>query len=318
MRRWPLRLAIAIVAILVVAWAVFRTPDVPVADLRAKYGSPASQYVEITPGQIIHLRDEGPRDGFPVLLLHGSNASVHTWEPWVAALKGRYRVISFDFPGHGLSSPAPSGQYGREAFTTVVELIAAREKLTRFAIGGNSMGGGIAWTYAHRHPEQIAALILVDAGGQPDPGQRKLPIGFRIALMPGVRTIATSITPRSMIADSLHQTVAVQSVVTPTMIDRYWELLRYPGNRQATMARFAGYPHEARAPDTALPVPAAIVWGREDKLIPVASAAWFKARLPNASVTILEGVGHIPMEEAPAASLAPVQALLDRVSAGSE
>ena len=315
--RWPRRLLIAlavIAALLAIAFVALRTPDVPVAALRAKYGSPASQYVEITPGQTIHLRDEGPRDGFPVLLLHGSNASLHTWEPWVGALKGRYRVISFDFPGHGLSSPAPSGVYTRDAYTTVTELVAAKLALTRFAIGGNSMGGGVAWTYAHRHPEQIAALILVDAAGQPDPGQRKLPIGFRIALTPGVRALATSITPRSLVADSLHQTVAVQSVVTSAMIDRYWELLRYPGNREATMARFSQYPREGHAPDAVLPVPAAIVWGREDKLIPVASADWFKARLPNASVTILPGVGHIPMEEAPDAALAPVRTLLDRVS----
>ena len=313
-RRVLIGLAGAIV-IFAGSFIAFRSPDIPVPALRAKYGSAASHYIALTPGQVIHLRDQGPRDGFPVVLLHGSNASLHTWEPWVAALTPRYRVISFDFPGHGLSSPAPSRDYTRAAYVGVTEAIVARLGLHRFALGGNSMGGGVAWDYAHRHPDQVAALILVDAAGQPERRGGKLPIGFRIALTPGIRDLTTQITPRSLIESSLHQTVAVQAIVTPAMIDRYWELLRYPGNRQATLDRFAAYPSEAPAPDSPLAVPAAIVWGREDRLIPVASAAWFKARLPDASVTILDGVGHIPMEEAPGPALAPVAALLDRIGA---
>ncbi len=317
MRRWSRRIAIAfavIAIVLVGAWAAFRTPDISVAELRTKYGSAASQYIEFAPGEVVHLRDEGPRDGFPVVLLHGSNASVQTWEPWVKALTPTYRVITFDFPGHGLSSPVASRDYTRSAYVKVTEAVVARLGLKRFALGGNSMGGGVAFAYAHAHPDQIAGLILVDAAGQPDPGQRKLPIGFRVALMPGVRDLMTTITPRSMLEDSLHQTVSVQSIVTPAMVDRYWELLRYPGNRLATIDRFAAYPNEAHGPDTPLNVPAAIVWGREDKLIPVASADWFKARLPNATVTILDRVGHIPMEEAPDLALAPVRQLLEKIT----
>ena len=60
----------------------------------------------VAPGTEIHLRDEGPKNGFPVVLLHGSNASLHTWEPWRERLVAKgYRVISFDFPAHGLSRP---------------------------------------------------------------------------------------------------------------------------------------------------------------------------------------------------------------------
>ncbi len=303
-----------IAGVLVAAWAALRSPDMSVTALRAKYTSPASQFVSLAPGEVIHLRDEGLRDGFPVVLLHGSNASVQTWEPWVERLKDRYRVITFDFPGHGLSSPVASRDYTTAAYVGVTEKIVARLGLTRFALGGNSMGGGVAWSYAHKHPDQVAALILVDAAGQPDRRGGKLPIGFRIALTPVVRDIVKDITPRSMIEQSLHQTVSVQSVVTPAMVDRYWELLHYPGNRQATLDRFASYPTQPHGPDTALDLPAAIIWGRDDRLIPVASAAWFSARLPNARVTILDNVGHIPMEEAPDRALAPVLALLQALS----
>lgn len=317
-RRWPKFLAIGLGGIVVAIAALlilFQVPDIPVEQLRAKYGSPASQYVEVAPGTVIHIRDEGPKTAFPLVLLHGSNASLNTWEPWVARLKPKYRVISLDFPAHGLSGPVPSRDYSSAAYVGITEKIVDRLGLTRFAIAGNSMGGGVAWHYAAAHPDKIAALILIDSVGQPEPGKSTPPIGFRIARIPVLRDLLASVLPRSMIEQSLHQTVSVQSIVTPAMVDRYWELLRYPGNRAATMDRFAGYHRED---DTALlktiPAQTLILWGRDDRLIPVESADWFSRQLPGARVTILDNVGHIPMEEAPDRALAPVLELLGQVA----
>ena len=316
--RWPRRIAIgtgAVVTLVAGLLLVFQVPDIPVDQLRAKYGSPASRYVEIAPGTVIHLRDEGRRDGFPIVLLHGSNASLHTWEPWVARLAPKYRIISFDFPAHGLSGPVPSRDYSQAAYVGVTEKVIDRLGLGRFAMAGNSMGGGVAWHYAAAHPDKVAALVLVDSVGQPEPGKSSPPIGFRLARIAGVREIIASVVPRSMIEQSLRQSVSVQAIVTPAAVDRYWELLRYPDNRSATMDRFAGY---RRQDDTALlktiAIPTQIIWGREDNLIPVTSAEWFSRHLPNARVTILDRVGHIPMEEAPARALAPVLRLLAQVA----
>lgn len=320
--RWPRRLALAVAGLIVllgVAWLALRTPDIPVATLRAKYGSAASQYVQLAPGTVVHLRDEGPRTGLPVVLMHGSNASLQTWEPWVQRLTARgYRVVTFDFPAHGLSGPVPSRDYSNDAYVGIAERVVDHLALKRFALGGNSMGGGVAWRYAVRHPGRLAALILIDASGQPVPKGQDLPLGFRIARTPLVRGLVASVTPRAIIDRSLRQSVSVQAIVTPAMVDRYWELLRYPGTREATLDRFAGYKHTAEnegARLKTLQVPTLILWGREDRLIPVGSAAWFSQQLPNARVTILDDVGHIPMEEAPDRSLAPVLALLDEVSA---
>lgn len=315
-RRWPQRLIIGGVALVVlpsVLWLAFRVDDIPVAALRAKYGSAASQYVQISPGTIIHIRDEGPREGFPIVLMHGSNASLHTWEPWVERLKSRYRLITFDFPGHGLSGPVPSRDYSSDAYVAITAGVVANLGLERFAIGGNSMGGGVAWRYAAANPSKVAALILVDAAGQPPSKPNgSMPLGFRIANTPIVRDVAAAVTPRALLESSFKQSVSVQAIATPAMIDRYWELLRYPGNREATLDRFAGYRPSARTNALAgIRVPTLILWGRDDKVIPVTSAGWFAARLPNARLTILDGVGHIPMEEAPDRSLAPVLALLD-------
>ncbi len=301
----------AIVAVAVAAWLVFRVPDIPVATLRAKYATPASRFVEVMPGLTLHLRDEGKADGVPIVLLHGSNASLHTWEPWVARLGGRYRIISFDFPAHGLTGPAPDGQYTTVAYAKVLDAVVANRGLTRFVLGGNSMGGGVAARYAADHPERIAGLILVDAGGQPATGKRDIPLAFRIADTPILRDIVADFTPRWLVAGGVRGAVSVKSVMTEAAIDRYWELLRYPGNRAATLVRFRqGYGSVAPAELARIDAPVLILWGREDRFIPVASAAYFAHALPHSRTIIYDGVGHLPMEEIPDRSASDVAAFV--------
>ncbi|WP_164156995.1 alpha/beta fold hydrolase [Sandarakinorhabdus rubra] len=303
-----------VTGLIALLWVVFATPDIPVERLRAKYASAASQFVELSPGTIIHVRDEGPREGFPVVLVHGSNGSLHNWEPWVERLTARgYRVVTLDLPAHGLSGPTPQGLYTNAAYVGIVEQLVDRLRLQRFALGGNSMGGGVAWRYAVAHPDRLAALILVDASGQPMPKDSPPPLGFRLARIPVARDLLATVTPRSLIEQSFKQSVSNQSIATPAMIDRYWELLLYPGNRRATVQRFGQFEGDdgeaAKLPGVS--VPTLILWGAEDRLIPVSVAGWFSRQLPNARVTILDGIGHIPMEEAPDRSLAPVLTLLE-------
>lgn len=305
-------------ALLVVAWLVFRVPDVPVAALRARYASPASQFVAVMPGLTVHLRDEGARDGVPLVLLHGSNASLHTWEPWVARLGGRYRIVTFDFPAHGLTGPAPDGQYTQAAYARVVDAVVHHLGLTRFVLGGNSMGGGVAALYAAEHPGRIAGLILVDASGAEYPkGEGDTPFVMKVVRLPVIRDIAAAITPRSLIAASLDGAVSVKSVITPAVVDRYWELLRYPGNRVATIERFAqGYSAVPQADLAHVTAPTLILWGRDDRFIPLASATWFSTALPHSRTIVYDGVGHLPMEEAPDRSAADVAAFLTGLEPG--
>lgn len=305
-------IAAAVVAVIVVAWLVFRVSDISVATLRAKYASPASQFVEVMPGLTVHLRDEGKRDGVPLVLLHGSNASLHTWEPWVARLGDRYRIISFDFPAHGLTGPAPDGQYTQAAYAKVLTAAVANRGLTRFVVAGNSMGGGVAARYAADHPDRIAGLILVDASGAPYPaGDSGIPLALRIARAPVIRDIASGITPRSMIAAAFAGAVSNKAVMTPAMVDRYWELLRYPGNRAATLDRFAqGYSSVSPTDLGRIDAPVLILWGREDRFIPVAAAGYFARHLPHSRTIIYDGVGHLPMEETPDRSAADVAAFI--------
>jgi pimeloyl-ACP methyl ester carboxylesterase len=247
-----------------------------------------------------------------LVLLHGSNASLHTWEPWVERLKAKYRIISLDQIGHGLTGPNPTGQYDGAAFVGTLDALMVKLGVGKFALAGNSMGGYVAWEYALAHPDKLTHLVLVDAGGPPDDPNKQLPIGFRIARTPVLSKLTLVITPRSIFEKSLRGTVSNQSVITPAVIDRYWELNRYPGNRAATGARFAQYgTREANVGRLGeIKVSTLIMWGAEDKLIPVSGADWFAARIPDSVKIVYPGIGHLPMEETPDRSAADLDAFL--------
>ena len=310
-KRWPIVTGLVVLSLVLLPMA-FYTPDIPAATLRAKYTTPASTFLPVEPGLQVHVRDEGPRDAPVLMLIHGSNASLQTWEPWVKRLSDSFRIISLDLPGHGLTGASPTRDYSPAGYVRVVGEVAAAKGLTRFAIGGNSMGGGVAWRYAATHPEQITGLILVDAAGAPSKTKSEPPLAFKLARMPYVRDVAIKFLPRSLIEKSLHQTLSVDEVITPEMIDRYWELQRHPGNRDATVDRFAaGFKPAVAADLKGITMPVLILWGADDKLIPVDAAAWFSQAVPDARVTIYQGVGHAPMEEAPDRTAADVRAFLN-------
>lgn len=303
-------LMVAIIGGVIVGW----TPDTDPKEMRAKYTNAASQFLDLGGGLSVHIRDEGKRDGPAILLVHGSNASLHTWEPWVARLGDTYRIISLDLPGHGLTGPNPTGDYHYKAYVDVVDRVATQLKADRFTIGGNSMGGGVAWHYAVTHPDKVEGLVLVDAAGVPGWKSRKVPIGFRIARMPVIKELARIITPRSMIVKSLDTTLSNKAIIDDAMIDRYWELLRYPGNRKATLDRFALVHNVESATKpvmSRIKAPTLILWGAEDNLIPVSSGRWFADAIPGSKLIIYPAIGHAPMEEAADQSAKDVRVWLE-------
>lgn len=310
--KWVLRILLLLAALLVVAFVLLREPDTDPAQMRAKYGGDPSQFMEIGDGVRVHLRDEGPRDAPAIILLHGSNADLHTWQPWVDALKGRYRVIRFDQVGHGLTGPDPAGDYSIGNFVADIDEVADALELESFVLGGNSMGGGHSVAYALAHPDRVRAMVLVDAAGAPVKREGGGNIGFTIARTPVVNQLMKYITPRSMIERSLRETVSNQDIVTDAVVDRYWELLRYPGNRGATVARFSGEMNTFEADRVAsIEVPTLVIWGEEDGLIPVEAGLWYDRQLPDSRLVVYEDIGHLPHEETAQESAAYLLGWLD-------
>ncbi|MFZ9395110.1 MAG: alpha/beta fold hydrolase [Erythrobacter sp.] len=309
--KWLLRIFGALLALLVIAFLVLRTPDTDPQEMRAKYAAAPSQFVKLDNGLNVHLRDEGPRNALVIMLLHGSNADLHTWQPWVEALKGEYRVVRFDQRGHGLTGAAPDADYSNAAFVKDIEAVADALQLERFVLGGNSMGGGLTVAYALAHPERLDGMVLVDAGGAPVQGKGGGNIGFAIARMPVINRVVEHVTPRFVVERSFRQSVSNQAIATPEAIDRYWELLRYPGNRAATVARFGQHRVPfTRAQVAALDIPALVLWGTEDALIPVEAGRWYDRVLPQSTLIEYNGIGHLPHEEDAAQTTTDLQTWL--------
>ena len=200
----------------------------------------------------------------------------------------------------------------------MVDRLLLKLKIKKAVIGGNSMGGGVTWLYTLTHPEKVDAMLLVDASGQPYAKSGNTPLGFRLMRMPVLKEAARFIAPRSVFESSVKTSMSVQSKIDDKLIDRYSELNRYPGNREATMQRFANF--KSMTPGTkerlaGIKVPVLILWGAEDNLIPVSAAKWFADAMPQARLIIYPAVGHIPMEEIPEKSAADVKAWLEGLPA---
>jgi len=282
--------------------------------MKAKYANANSQFLSIETGLSVHVRDEGRRDGRSVILIHGANASLHTWEPWVSSLASKWRVITLDLPGHGLTGPHPSGVYTYAAFVDVVDKLMQKLNVGRAVICGNSMGGGVAWQFALRHPQKLDGLILVDSIGAPQSERRNVPLGIRLARTPVIGNLFKVITPRSMVKQSLLASFHDPAAVNDAMIDRYWELNRYPGNRDATMRRAAAGDQgitNAKDQIATIRTPALILWGADDRVFSVESAKWFASAIPTARMIVYPDIGHMPMEELPHRSAADVAAWLE-------
>ena len=316
LRRKRVLIPLALLLTVIAAFFALRTPDTDRDAMIAKYGMPNAAFAVGPAGQRIHYRDQGKSDGPVIVLLHGSNASLHTWEPLVKRLGDTYRIVTLDLPGHGLTGGTPDRDYGASGMMAAVDVVAARLDLDRFTLGGNSMGGWVAWRYALDHPQHVDALLLLDAAGMPLRAREKRPpsnIGFRILQYRSGRWLAGQITPRSLVEESLRGSVSKQDIVDEAMIDRYWELLRFPGNREATSLR-ATLDREPAMADRVgeIKAPALILFGKEDRLINPSAAQTFHERMRGSEVVLLSGIGHLPMEEAPDATAAAIADFLKR------
>jgi pimeloyl-ACP methyl ester carboxylesterase len=272
------------------------SPDVPVEELEDEYTNEASEFGEIG-GARLHYRDQGPSDAPAVVLIHGFASSLHTWEGWVERLD-EYRVVTLDLPAFGLTGPNESDEYNVEYYAGVLDELADELGIETFALGGNSMGGEVAWRYALDHSERVEKLLLLDAAGYSTEGG-DASIFLTLAGYPVLNRIPRHITPRSSLRDLVESAYADDSLVTDELVSRYYDLLRREGNREAIVKRVRD-PAESREDEIpSVEVPTLVMWGEKDTWITPEHAQRFSKDIPDSELITYEGVGHVPMEEAP-------------------
>jgi pimeloyl-ACP methyl ester carboxylesterase len=302
-------LVLAVVVLLgaFIAWAW--APDLPVDALKTRWAQPPSQFVAVD-GLQTHVRDEGPRDDpEPIVLVHGTSASLYTWDGWTDALKQTRRVIRFDLPGFGLTGPNAANDYSIAVYVRFVAALMDQLGVPRFVIGGNSLGGEVAWAVAHAHPQRVSRLILVDSAGYPF-APRSVPLGFRLAGVDALQPLMRKLLPPGLMEQSIRSVYGDPDKVTPALVAHYTDMVRRDGNRAALRQRLLQRNTGREADIRTLKVPTLILWGGQDRLIPPAYGQRFAADIAGSRLVMFDALGHVPHEEDPVATLAPVRAFL--------
>jgi pimeloyl-ACP methyl ester carboxylesterase len=336
LKRWisgAVVMALLLAGALALSWA----PDLPVEALTERWASAASgsRFINVQ-GLQVHVRDEGVRtDAEPIVLLHGTAASLHTWDGWAAELAKTRRVIRFDLPGFGLTGPHEGKLQGLRAdvpaadYSTGMQVrfvLAALDALgvtQPVVLGGNSLGGQVAYEAALQAPGRVSRLILVDAAGYPFEYE-SMPLVFRIALhtdkVPGLAWNMEHTLPRAIVGMSARNVYGDPSRVSEALVDRYEELALRAGNRRslqwslqqswAAREQPAGTMPAVSARLRQIKQPTLILWGRKDRLIPPMYGEQFAKDISGSKLVMFDTLGHVPHEEDAAQTVAAVQAFL--------
>jgi pyruvate dehydrogenase E2 component (dihydrolipoamide acetyltransferase) len=267
--------------------AGFAVPEVA-AEAGAEAEAAGPREVEVD-GLRLRYVELGEGTSVPVLLLHGFGADLNTWMFTQPALAEGTRVVALDLPGHGGSSKELPDA-GGESLAAIVGKALAALGIERMHLVGHSMGGGIASSFALRQPERIATLSLIASAS--------LGAEINAAFIDGFVRASR----RREAVEVLSLLVHDPALVSRTMVE---DVLRYKrlDGVPATLAKIAAewFPDGKQRTDlrdavAQLKIPVQIIWGRDDRIIPVAHADALAAELP---VHIIEEAGHLPhMEKA--------------------
>jgi pimeloyl-ACP methyl ester carboxylesterase len=296
-------------------------PDKSVSELERRYTLRGSDFVEVGDSRV-HYAERGAPEDPTLLMLHGSYSSLHTWNGWVDELADEFHLVRLDLPGFGLTGPRQSGEITFEYMIDTVGAFADELGLTDLTLVGSSLGGGIAWRLSVDRPELVSRLVLVDAGGASLLG--RLAGNFSSF---GSDFFPRYATPRVAIRLIIRDAYADKSKVTTELVQRNHDLLLRPGNRRSVVEIARNYaadhpveeagdiydPGRPSLPSSYDPspeilddydigevsVPTLFQWGEEDRWLPVRFGRSLAANVPGSQFLVYEGVGHVPMEEAP-------------------
>ena len=293
-----------LIVLLVLGVGTVTHHDIPIDQMKARWTNEQSKFINLD-GVDVHYRDEG--NGHPIILIHGTASSLHTWEAWTDGLKETHRVIRMDIPAFGLTGPNLTRDYSIESYVAFIHEFLNQLEIDSCVIAGNSLGGNIAWNYALEYPDRISKLILLNASGLIRDDE--IDAIFKLARLPIVGYILTKVTPRSLVEGEIKEVYFNDELINRDLIDRYHQMTLREGNRQAFIDR-AYAKHEDRSKDlNSLSTETLIIWGEYDYWIPVKYAYQFNELIPNSQLVILES-GHVPMEENPKESLDAVLGFL--------
>jgi pimeloyl-ACP methyl ester carboxylesterase len=261
-------------------------------------------YLELH-GERIAYRDEGA--GEALLLVHGMAGSSATWRAVIPELAKKYRVIAPDLLGHG-ESAKPRGDYSLGAFAAWLRDLLDELGIRRATVIGQSLGGGVAMQFTYQHRDYCKRLVLIGSGGLgPD-----LNWVLRILSAPGTEFVLPVVAPQPVLnlgnkLGSWLTSAGIRSPRAGEMWSAYCSLSDRP-TRQAflrTLRSVVDYRGQAVSALGKIHVshglPTLLIWGEQDRIIPVAHGYAAHDAVPGSRLEVLAGVGHFPHVEAPTA-----------------
>lgn len=271
-----------------------------IAQLRAKYADRQSRYMGVK-GMDIHYKDEGPRGAPVLLLIHGSQSSLRTWDRIAAKLRQHYRIVRFDIPGYGLSSPVTDEAAAHVQPVDIPEGLLERLAIRRLAAAvGVSSGGTMAMYLAAKRPELVERLILSNTPSDPVDTSHLVPSpGFKAAQE---RALATCYQDLDFWDQYLTFFSGDSRRISRKTRMEYWDFnRRTPEKYPVAMVARIGDGKQAAIEMEKIKAPTFLVWGSADPLLPEAAATAITRYLKNATISrvLMPDVGHYPPLEVP-------------------
>jgi pimeloyl-ACP methyl ester carboxylesterase len=256
-------------------------------------------------GERVAYREAGA--GEALLLIHGMAGSSATWRAVMPQLSKKYRVVAPDLLGHG-ESAKPRGDYSLGAFAAWLRDLLDELGITRATVVGQSLGGGVAMQFVYQHRDYCQRLVLISSGGLgPD-----LSWMLRILSAPGAELVLPVVVPRPVmnVGNRLGSWLMSASIHSPRAGEMWhaYSSLSDGQTRQAflrTLRSVVDYRGQAVSAVSKLHLssglPTLLIWGDQDRIIPVAHGYAAHDALPDSRLEVLSGVGHFPHVEAPTA-----------------
>jgi len=263
---------------------------------------PAERYVDLKGlrARCLVAGEAGP----PVVLIHGLGASAEIWSGNLAALSSRFRVYAPDLPGFGRTEKPGWMDYSPAAYSRFIREFMTARGIGRAALVGHSLGGGVALRVILDEPGRVERLALVSSAGL----GRDVSLPLRVASLPWFDRIFFK-PSLAVFIHFLHRLVYDPAAITSEFARMYYEMFFQPGSvraftgilRAIATLRGArpGVLEDIRRGLAAITVPTLIVWGRQDRILPVSQGVDAAGRIPGARLHIFERCGHMPNIEYP-------------------
>ncbi|HCT05938.1 MAG TPA: alpha/beta hydrolase [Pseudomonas sp.] len=301
---------VAVLAIVAacVWWTYPRVGDV-LFEVIARVESRRSRLKAITvpiKGMTLATYQGGERHAPALLLLHGFSADKGVWLGFARHFVDDYRLLIPDLAGHGKNAFVAGGDYSIAAQARRMVALLDACHIDKVHVIGSSMGAYVATWLATHYPQRVISLGLIGAAGV------RLPQPNEVEELVNRGDNPFLIHSRAQFDRFFAMTMAAPPYIPEVLLAA--EAHTYMRRREALTEIFANFSDSPRL-EPWLPqvrVPSLILWGREDRMVPVASAHTWLAGIPHAHLEILDGIGHLPMIECTEQTAAHCRRFLER------